>query len=453
MLPAARRALRVNLPLLLNSGAVTIGNVCTAVLGFAFWWVAARSFPPETVGIASALISMMGLIGLLGEVGLGTLLIGEPPRQDRADRGLIPAALLTSLVVSGALGLAYALLTAAWPVLGRAGDGGSMQIPLFAVGCALTGVALVGDHALIGLLRSDIQLLRNVSFSLVKLLLLAGMALLWPGQGGMAILLVWTLGAALSLLLAGSIAVRRGVFVPGPPDMLLLPPRIARVADHHALNLAAQAPAILFPFLVAVLFSPTVNAAFFPAWAVVHAASMFPAALTVVLYRIGNQDADGGAGRLGFSLILATGFSLLAGLVLFLASRDILAFFNPAYPDIAGASLRLLGFGIVSLSVRAHYLALMRLRGTMRRASVRYAAWSSFEIAAACLGGSLAGLEGFTLGWLLSISAQALAMLPPLLATARFPLGMKGAAMGYTAGLRAAPEVSNRPGAAKEARP
>ena len=38
-------------------------------------------FPPEVIGNASGLLSVMSLIALLGEAGLGTLLIGEIVRQ------------------------------------------------------------------------------------------------------------------------------------------------------------------------------------------------------------------------------------------------------------------------------------------------------------------------------------------------------------------------------------
>ena len=47
-----RGALQTSATLLVNSGALAIGTVATAVLGFVYWWLAARLFPPEAIGKA-----------------------------------------------------------------------------------------------------------------------------------------------------------------------------------------------------------------------------------------------------------------------------------------------------------------------------------------------------------------------------------------------------------------
>ncbi|RWD20838.1 MAG: hypothetical protein EOS57_07935, partial [Mesorhizobium sp.] len=62
----ARRELRKSAALVLNSGALAIGTIAAAGLGFVYWWLAARLFPPEVIGKASALLSVMALVGLLG---------------------------------------------------------------------------------------------------------------------------------------------------------------------------------------------------------------------------------------------------------------------------------------------------------------------------------------------------------------------------------------------------
>lgn len=73
-----------NRELLLNAASMVGTTVITAGLGFVYWWLAARQFPQEAVGFASALISAMSLLGTLGMVGMGTLLIGEFPGPARA---------------------------------------------------------------------------------------------------------------------------------------------------------------------------------------------------------------------------------------------------------------------------------------------------------------------------------------------------------------------------------
>jgi O-antigen/teichoic acid export membrane protein len=81
--------------ILKNVGSIAGTTAITSGLGFFYWWLAARKFLPETVGLASASISAMLLLGTIGNFGFGTLLMGEL-RQQRDQAGhLIATALIT----------------------------------------------------------------------------------------------------------------------------------------------------------------------------------------------------------------------------------------------------------------------------------------------------------------------------------------------------------------------
>src|SRR5262249_55861980 len=86
-----KRAVKRNGDLLGNSGALMSTSVVTSALGFGYWWIAARSFSPATVGRASAAISAMTLISTLGMLGLGTLLVAELARTREGQGRLITA--------------------------------------------------------------------------------------------------------------------------------------------------------------------------------------------------------------------------------------------------------------------------------------------------------------------------------------------------------------------------
>src|SRR5216683_3661045 len=102
------RWIKANSVLLVNAGSLVGTTAVTSVLGFAYWWLAARQFSPEALGLASAAISAMMLLGSLGIVGLGTLLIGELPRQQGKEVSLISATLIVVGAVGGCLGIVFA---------------------------------------------------------------------------------------------------------------------------------------------------------------------------------------------------------------------------------------------------------------------------------------------------------------------------------------------------------
>ena len=70
---------RARVPLYANA-LVLMGNTgLSAGLGFIFWALAARLYPPDQVGLASATISAAVFIATLAQLGLPTALIRFSP--------------------------------------------------------------------------------------------------------------------------------------------------------------------------------------------------------------------------------------------------------------------------------------------------------------------------------------------------------------------------------------
>lgn len=421
--PPLRTLFRRNAVLFKNSAAVATGNLIAAALGFVYWWYAARSFPTAAVGLAAANISIMGLMGMLGEAGLGILLVGDTLLHRGREQGLIAAALLSALVASGACGLVY--VAVAEPLLGS--SLGLAATPataaLFVCGCALTGVALVLDQAFSGLLRSSLAMARNAAFSVTKLALLPAMAAVGIGLGSDAqgLVLAWVIGLAVSVGLIGWAGWRGGVVVPAVPDFALLARLMRRVVDHHLLNLVTQAPGLILPLIVSLLISPAANAVFYPAWMVISVAAMVPTALTGVVYTVGMAEPETIRHRLGLSLAISAASALATGLFLLLFAQTFLAAFNPTYPALAGTSLNFLGFGLFGVVVKHHYITVVRLQNRMRQASLHFALVGVFELALAAGGIAVGGLTGLTLGWVLAQLVLGAVMLPPILAARGWP--------------------------------
>src|SRR5205085_3208605 len=101
--------IKSNRVMLVNSGSLFGTTTVTSMLGFVYWWLAARQFTPEAVGFASAAISAMTLLGTFAILGLGTLLLGELAQQRGKEVSLISAALILVGAVGGLLGLAFAV--------------------------------------------------------------------------------------------------------------------------------------------------------------------------------------------------------------------------------------------------------------------------------------------------------------------------------------------------------
>ncbi len=418
-----RALLPLGLPLghgtvLANAGSLVLATGATSVLGYLFWGVAARQLLPSDVGAASAAISAMMLLGTLGMLGLGTLLIGELPRQPGREGALIGAALLLAGAAGVVLGAIWALVAPALsPELVPLG-GGPAGVAVFALGVGLTSAVLVLDQALLGLLRGDLQLGRNVAFGLVKLALLTGLSLWLAGGQGLTIYLAWQAGTLVSLALLGAYVLRSH---PGRADRAL--PRPTRgllrhlhrpAINHHLLNLSLQVPHLALPVIVTVLLSATVNAYFYMAWMIGGFVFVVPVALTMAVFAVGARAPAVLASKVRFTLKLAFGLGLLANVVLLVCARPLLSLFGPAYADQAEWCLRILALGVFPLIVKDHYVAARRVEGRIGRAAVVAGAGAGLELGAAAAGALAGGLIGLSLAWVGALCVEAALLALPV---------------------------------------
>src|SRR5215471_2946543 len=102
--------IKINFVMLVNTGSLIGTTAVTSLLGFGYWWVAARWFSPQAVGLGSATISAMTLLGTVCMLGMGTLLTGELPRRPGEEGPLISTALIVVGGAGACAGVVFALV-------------------------------------------------------------------------------------------------------------------------------------------------------------------------------------------------------------------------------------------------------------------------------------------------------------------------------------------------------
>lgn len=396
-----------NRALFFNAGSLVATTAVTSALGFAYWWLAARLFPPEAVGLASAAISAMMLLSAIGVLGLGTLLIGELPRQPGREGAIIMASLLVAGIASTILSVLFALAAPflspeLTPFSSSAGN-----ILFFASGVVFTALTVVIDQALIGLLRGGLQLGRNVFFAVAKLGILYLVSLWASREAGLNIYVAWMLGNLLSLVALALYMRVRGIRIIHRPQWALISTLRRSAMAHHAVNLVLQAPSLLMPLAVTTLLSASANASFYAAWMVVSFAFVIPSHLATVLYAVGAGDPAALVKKLKMTMKL----SLLLGVPvaggLFLVADPLLNLFGAHYAEQADWCLRLLSIGIFPQIIKYHYVALLRVQGKLEGAVLLLLGGSLLEVTLVVVGLKLGELTGLSIGWLLAVSLEA----------------------------------------------
>lgn len=406
----------VNRTILANAGSVAGATAITSGLGFAYWWVAARAFPAEAVGLAAAAISAMTLLANMATLGLGTWLMGELPRRPGNAATLISTMFVVSGLAGAILGVVFALVLPRFSAELSPLSDSLPNMVLFAAGVSLTTASLVLDQALIGLLRGHIQMARNALFALLKLVALV-IAGAWLGQShGLAIYATWVFGIGISCAWLAVRPLARGL--PLIPRMDIVRHHLPEALQHHALNLALQVPGLALPMVVALVLSSAMNAYFYTAWMILGIVATAPFALTLALYAVGSSDPARFVHRIRFTLLLAFAAAVAANFALGFGADLVLGIFGRAYAVQGAESLRILGLATFGLIVKDHYVAVHRVNARVSRAAVLVSIGGAIELAGALLGATRGGLVGLSLGWVIAVYIEAAWMARSVLAAA-----------------------------------
>jgi ubiquinone/menaquinone biosynthesis C-methylase UbiE/O-antigen/teichoic acid export membrane protein len=404
-----------------NAGSIIGTAAITSIVGFAYWLVAARLFSAPSVGLASALISAMLLLGTISVFGFGTLLIGELSRNPGEEGSLIATGSLVAGCTGMLLGLLFGLIA---PHLSRSFqplDGNYWFVFLFAIGVALTGVSLVFDTAVIGLFLGRVQLLRNGLFAAIKLAALLTAVALLPNRNWETIFGTWVVASFLSFAAPLTMLLLKVRARPGSvrPQMGMLRGKARAALGHHGLNLALTAPALLLPLVVTITLSTTKNAAFYIAWNIAWFAFVGPGSLATVLFAVGVSSPGTLRRDTRISLRLGLFSGAIAMVVLLVFANTILSAFGSVYSSQALVTLRILSLAVLPLTIKSHYVALSRIRRRQSTAARLMAAGLLLEIAFAVAGARLGGLAGLSGGWVLAICIEAVLAMPVVLRALR----------------------------------
>lgn len=402
-----------------NAGSLFGATIAGGLLGFLFWWLAARLFPPWAVGYGSTATSAMVMLGNIGTLGIGTALIGELAKRSRSAGSVVAAALGASVLASSVLGLCVALVA---PHLIPGLAPGPQILALFVVGVGLTGAAFALDAAFIGMLSGIVQLSRNVIFHVVKLMMLYLVGVWWYQELSTGIVAAWVLGTAGSMAWVMVAPGRRKVPILCWPDWVFLRrlPRVA--AAHNWLNLALEAPQFTMPIVATALVSATAGASFYAAWMIVSFAYILPFHLGTVLYAVGASDADALRRKFRFTFTVS-GIAGLIGVPALLVIAPLgLRLFGPSYIEQGTLPLRLLALGYFPVIAWAHFVALCRIKDRIGYATLFVVAGTALEIGVAVTGAVRGGLVGLAVGLLAAKWVEAVIAAPTLRA------GLRGAA-------------------------
>jgi O-antigen/teichoic acid export membrane protein len=397
--------------------ALVSTSFLTSGLGFIYWAVSARLFPPSNIGEAATAIAAMNLIAPLTTLGFGTLLLAELPAMRAGRSELVSTTAMVSGIFGGGLALLCAMVLPAG-LLGLPGVGhnGSATL-LFAAGVAAQGVGLLLDSALLSVAGGGPQLWRNGTLAVAKLVLLVAFALTLSQHGSLSIYASWFLANVVSIVTMTIWLARKHRVTPRRmwPTRSALHGLRYGAAQHHVLNLALQVPYFAMPIVANVTLGSERAGYLYATWSVAGFVFVLPIALSTALFASGARDTSTFLAELRFSLRYSLAACVAANLVLLPLGGVVLHVFGSAYASNGHTTLVLLclaGFGMI---VKDHHVTIARVTGQVGREAILVWGLTVCELVAASVGASLHGLTGLGEGWLLAVVLEVVVFGPLVL--------------------------------------
>ena len=290
------------------------------------------------------------------------------------------------------------------------------QSCIFIFGITLTGLGLLIDEILIGVLLGQTQLLRNVIFAFTKLALLILTPTLLRNivpLSGTLIYLTWLMGNLSSLIVLLILIIKKGV-----PLRSFLPTLVGikhlrnKTIMNYILNISLQAPGLLLPLIVSTLYSIKQNAFFYTAWMISGILFVVPNALATVLYSSSSNDHEKLQEKLKFSIKV----SVILGVVMYIGivtlSTPVLGVFGPQYVSNSYQHLLILPLAIFPITVKSHYVAIGRIQNSFLRTIKKVSLTGVIELLCAVIGGLYGGVYGISLGWVCGLFIGVLILSP-----------------------------------------
>lgn len=411
-------------PLFRGAYSLMAGTALTALLGIAFWAIAARSAPTDEVGRDAALISSLITLSAICQLNLVDALVRFLPGVRRASQGrAILAAYGASALAGMAGGTAFVLVAPALSErLSFLSDDRGLALA-FVASMALWGVFVLQDSALTAMRRATWVPIENAGFSVAKIALLP--VLVGVGSSH-AVFLAWMLPTLLvvpvvNALLFGRLLGPARRAAPEAAAVRALRGRaLARfLAQDYVGFVLGQAAVTLVPLVVVARLGEEASAHFYMPFTLIVAFDLLFYNVTTSMTVEGAHD-EARTAQLAATVVRRFLAVLVPVALLVVAAAPLLLVpFGGEYVDEGSGVLRLLALASIARAVVCLYLAVARLQGRGRAIlavqGVVFAGVVSLSLALA----EPLGLEGIGIGWLGGNALAAVVVAPALVRLVR----------------------------------
>jgi O-antigen/teichoic acid export membrane protein len=345
-----------------NSIYLMLGTAIMAALGFIFWAIVSRMYTAEQVGLATTVISVMGLITSFSLLGLNTGLIRFLPSSDRKNDKIntcfslaaVVTIIISTIFLLGLQGFSPKLIFIKKNVIY------SFVFIIFMVFSTLSSLI---ESVFISYRSSGYILLKNSIFSIFKLIFPAALVFL----GAYGIFGSWMLSLIISFIVTFYIMIYKFSYVPKMVfyDSIIL--KIGRYSfGNYIAGFIGGASVLLLPLMITNLHYPEMTAYYYMAMTIASVLYIIPTATSNAVFAEGsnNQAILKKAVKKAAKIISA--LMLPAIVIILIAGKIVLSFFGEKYAANGYPLLIILSIAGIFISINSVYGTILRVRNKIK---------------------------------------------------------------------------------------
>lgn len=334
--------------------------LATAVLagfGFVFWLITARLFSEEDIGLATALISVMSLIGALSSIGFNAAFIRFLPssthKSDELNTGMILVGCTTALLSLGFVALSGVLSPRLSFIVSP------FIASAFVIFCVTSSLNTLTNAVFLAGRNTKFTFIINSVFSAIKIAL----PFAFIGWGAFGIFTAAAIAQTAGFLLSVGVMMWKFDYTPA---LVIAGSVLRRVWRYCMGNYAASVlnllPVTVLPLIITNHLGPASTAYYYISMMIGNMLYMIPWSMTSSLFAEGSNDEKMLNAHLkkalgGISLLLIPSI-----VVLLVISETLLHFFGETYADGGVAFLRLVALAGIPVGIYAIFGSLFQIR-------------------------------------------------------------------------------------------
>lgn len=345
-------------PLYANSIYLMLSTLIMAALGFIFWIIAARLYSTEQIGLATGLISVMGLITGISVLGLNVGLIRYLPKSQNKNQKINTSFTLVGLttIIVTCIFLMFSKLIS--PKLTFVHDNIIMSF-IFLIFMIFASLGIIIDSIYTAKRKTKYILLKNSIFSVLKIILLFPLVYL----GSYGIFSSWMISLIVGFLTIFTILVYKFNYKPKLRFYDSIFKKMGKYSfGNYLAGFIGNLPIILIPILILNSLGESSAAYYYISMMIAGLLFAVPQATSNALFAEGSYDETKLRNQIKKAAKIISFILIPAIIITFFLGHYILLIFGSDYASEGTTFLKILTLSAIPFSINKVFEGIFKVK-------------------------------------------------------------------------------------------